>query len=70
MDKAILKIEGMHCDGCAERIAKLVGGARGVEAAEISYAAGEARIDYNPHVVTKQALAGVIEGAGFTVIGD
>ena len=69
MNKVTLRIDGMHCDGCAERIRTVVGREAGVEEAEVSYAAREARIRYNPHLVTEEALAGVIERAGFSVIG-
>jgi copper chaperone len=69
MNTLTLKIEGMHCDGCAERIQTVIGKQQGVREAEVSYADGEARISYNPHVVTEQGLAGVIEGAGFSVVG-
>ncbi len=69
MNTLKLKIDGMHCDGCAERIRTVVGKQTGVQQADVSYADGEARIRYNPHVVTEEGLADVIERAGFSVIG-
>ena len=69
MNKVTLRIDGMHCDGCAERIRTVVSREAGVEEAEVSYGAGEARIRYNPHVVTEKALTEIIEGAGFRVTG-
>ncbi len=69
MNTLTLKIDGMHCDGCAERIRTVVGKQNGVQEAEVSYAAGVARIRYNPHAVTETSLAEVIERAGFRVIG-
>ncbi len=69
MNTLTLKINGMHCDGCAERIRTVVGKQAGVQQAEVSYTDGEARIHYNPHAVTEKALAEVIERAGFRVTG-
>ena len=69
MNTVTLRIDGMHCDGCAERIRTVVSREVGVEEAEVSYAAAEARIRYNPHIVTGKALAGIIERAGFRVTG-
>ncbi len=69
MNSLKLKIDGMHCDGCAERIRTVVGKQAGVQEAEVSYADGEARIRYNPHIVTEEGLAEVIERAGFRVTG-
>ncbi len=70
MNRLTLKIDGMHCDGCAERIQTVVRKQAGVQEAEVSYAAGEARIRYNPHAVTESALAEVVERAGFRVTGE
>ena len=69
MTRVTLKIEGMHCDGCAKRIRAVLSRHAGVEDAAVSFAAGHARIRYNPQIVTGVALAGVIERAGFSVIG-
>lgn len=67
MNSAIFKIDGMHCDGCAERIKTVVEKEPGVRAAAVSFPAGDARVTYNPHAVTEEWLAGIIERAGFTV---
>ena len=69
MNTLKLKIDGMHSDGCAERIRTVVGKQSGVQDAEVSYADGEAHIRYNPRVVTEEGLTGVIEQAGFRVTG-
>ncbi len=69
MNTVTLRIDGMHCDGCAERIGAVLSRHAGVEDAAVSFAAAEARIRYNPHIVTEEGLAGVIERAGFSVIG-
>ncbi len=67
MNKVTFKIEGMHCDGCAERIRSLLAAAPGVREASASFAEGAARVRYNPHATNEARLAEVIEKAGFTV---
>ena len=61
-----LKIDGMRCDGCAERINRLLVDRHGVRDASVSYSEGRATITYNPHAVTETNLREVIERAGFT----
>ena len=65
MDTTI-KIEGMHCDGCANRVKGLLEKEPGVRAADVSYQAGEARVKYNEHTVTTDRLREVVERAGYT----
>lgn len=69
MHTAAFTIQGMHCDGCAQNIRKLVAGQPGVRTAQVSFTEGRARILYDPKAVTRTRLAQVIEGAGYTVTG-
>ncbi len=61
-----LKIDGMRCDGCAERINRLLTDRHGVRDAEVSYPKGWATITYNPQAVTESNLREIVERAGFT----
>ncbi len=61
------KIEGMHCDGCAQTIQALVTMASGVHAADVSFKDGRARILYEPQIVTEDQLVRMIEKGGFRV---
>ncbi len=70
MNSVTIKIEGMHCDGCATRITTLLEKEGGVRDAAVSFADGEARVRYNPHAVRKDRLVEVIEAGGFTVLAD
>ena len=65
METKTIKIEGMHCDGCANRVKGLLEKEQGVREAEVSFQAGEARIKYNEHSVTPDRLREVIERAGY-----
>ena len=67
MKTATLKIEGMHCDGCAERITTLLEKEPGVRDAAVSFADGQARVRYNSHAIHQDRLVEVIEGGGFSV---
>ena len=63
---ATIKIEGMRCDGCAERVRRVLEREPGVAKADVSYSANEARVEYDGARVTPERLAQVIERAGYT----
>ena len=67
MKSTTFTIEGMHCDGCAQTIKALISTEPGVQAAEVSFKDGEARILYDPQVIGEDRIAGVIEKAGYRV---
>src|SRR5437868_1589595 len=50
-----LRVEGMHCASCVNRIEKAIGGVPGVESASVNLATREARVRFDP------ARAGVRE---------
>ncbi len=59
------RVDGMHCDGCAGRLQRLLQGAEGVTEAAVSFAATSAEIDYDEAKVGPDNLIQVIEAAGF-----
>jgi copper chaperone len=61
-----IKVEGMHCDGCAGRVKRVLEKEPGVREADVSFQAGEARVKYNEHSITPDRLREVIEGTGYT----
>jgi copper chaperone len=61
-----IKIEGMHCDGCASRVKGLLEKEPGVREADVSFRAGEARVKYNEHTINPDRLRELIEGTGYT----
>ena len=65
-----MRIEGMHCEGCAERITLLLEKESGVRDATVSFADAQARVRYNPHAVHEGRLVEVVEGAGFSILAD
>jgi copper chaperone len=67
MKTAIFKIEGMSCDGCANTVKNALEKESGVETVSVSFAAREARVDYNPQTVAEDRLVAAIEKPGFKV---
>lgn len=64
---AMFKVDGMHCEGCAERIRMLLRKEPGVRQAEVSFAEGSAEVRYNPRTVSEARLREIIEMGGFHV---
>jgi len=62
-----LKVQGMHCDGCAEAIKTVVEREAGVKAAAVSFKDGEARILYDPAATSADRLISAVGRLGFRV---
>ncbi len=69
MHSVTLKLEGMHCDGCAATIQALIERTGGVQRAAVSFRDGEARVLFDRRALTEAQLTAAIEKAGFRVIG-
>lgn len=69
MKSVTLKIEGMHCGGCAETIRSLVEKQPGVQAASVSFDESRARVLYDPSATREDSLIAVIQQSGFRVLG-
>lgn len=65
-----LKIEGMHCDGCAGTIEALLAREPGVKGASVSYAARTGQILFDPATTDPARIAATIERAGYHVAGN
>jgi len=68
MKTARFKIEGMHCDGCAETIKGLVEKVPGVRMVDVSFPERQARVLYDPQVVGVERLVETIQKPGFQVV--
>jgi copper chaperone CopZ len=69
MHSVTLKLDGMHCDGCAATIQALLERNAGVHKAAVSFSDGHARVLYDPRSVTEAQLTAAIEKGGFRVSG-
>lgn len=65
MATTTMKIEGMHCDGCAERVKRVLEREPGVREATVAFATGEARVRYDEKTITTDRLRRVIGRAGY-----
>lgn len=63
--KTILKIEGMHCAGCAGSIERALGRVEGVKAVKVDRETGRAVIDHESRV-SSETLAALVNEIGFT----
>ncbi|MGB7501583.1 MAG: heavy metal-associated domain-containing protein [Azonexus sp.] len=65
MESSVIKVGGMSCQGCVKNITGVLTAMPGVATAEVSLEAAEARVSFDPQVVSRSALVGAIEDAGF-----
>lgn len=67
MKSVTLKIQGMHCDGCANTIKALVEREPGVKTVAVTFEGGEARIFYDPAATNEDRLVAMVERPGYRV---
>lgn len=65
--KSKLKITGMTCSACANRIEKVIGKMDGVKEANVNFATETLTIDYNEQEVSKEVIEQKIEKIGYKV---
>ena len=65
MKEIKLKIEGMHCAGCSNRLEKILNNVDGIESAKVSLEEKSADIKYNEEEVEINTILQEIEDAGF-----
>ncbi len=65
MENTVIKVGGMSCQGCVKNITDVLSSLAGVSSAVVSLDAGEARLDFDPQQVSREALLAAIEDAGF-----
>ena len=67
MKTVTLKIQGMHCEGCAQTIKALVEREPGVKTAAVTFEGGEARVLYDPATISEDRLVAAVERPGYRV---
>ena len=68
MEKLVVGIDGMSCQGCVKNITGVLTALPGVEQVEVSLEAKNASIVFDPAKVGAAQFRDAIEGAGFDVI--
>jgi len=61
-----IKVSGMSCDGCVASLDKRLSAENGVRSAQVSFADGAARIEFDPAVVSRERLDAVVRETGFS----
>lgn len=68
MRTSSMKIDGMMCSGCADRIRAVLETEAGVRRAEISFEDASASVSFNEHTTSEERIREVIERAGFSIV--
>jgi len=61
-------VRGMHCASCASIVERALRQCAGVQAAEVNYANGTAKVSYDEAQVAAADLAGLIEPLGYSLL--
>jgi len=65
-----IRVEGMHCGGCAASIEKKLKATEGVEEVRVSYEKKEAWIKFDDQKVSEAKLREVINSTGFKAVEE
>lgn len=65
MENTVIRIGGMSCQGCVRNIGGVLAALPGVASADVSLESAEARVAFDPQLVSRAALVDAIEDAGF-----
>jgi len=65
METTIVKVGGMSCGGCVKSVTGVLEALPGVTKAEVSLEKGEAQVEFDPAQVSRAALLGAVDDAGF-----
>jgi mercuric transport protein len=65
-----IKVEGMHCGGCASSVTKALKATEGVEDVQVSFEKGEAVVKFDDQKVTVAKLREVINSTGFKAAAE
>jgi copper chaperone len=65
METTVLKVSGMSCGGCVKSVTKVLSELPGVAKAEVTLQPGEAKVEFDPARVGRDAMKQAIDDAGF-----
>jgi copper chaperone len=69
MERLVVGIAGMHCQGCVNNVTGALRALPGVSGVEVSLEKASAEIVYDPQAVAPARFREAIEDAGFDVAG-
>ncbi|WP_419823348.1 sulfite exporter TauE/SafE family protein [Anoxybacterium hadale] len=70
MKRKKIRIGGMTCISCQNKIERKLNNTAGIESATVDYAKGIANVIYHPDMVTLKEIAAVIERMDYKVLAD
>ena len=67
---ARFRVTGMSCDGCAQRLTRVLQQTPGVEKANVNFAEGRCVVQHDPAAAPRDLLIQRVESAGFHASDD
>lgn len=67
MQTELLKVTGMTCGDCIGNVTKALKAINGVDDVKVSLAAGEATVQYDERLTSRDQLKSAVKGAGYGV---
>lgn len=68
-ERMVLRVQGMTCGGCEQRLANAIRRVDGVRSAAADHAAGSLEVELGPGA-DRDAVAARVAEAGYTVTGE
>ena len=68
MEEVQLRVGGMSCTACEQRIERALGRVEGVVRSSADHQAGQVRVVFDPARTSEQTVRGCIERAGYGVL--
>jgi copper chaperone len=65
METTTIKVSGMTCGGCSGSVTRVLNELPGVAQAEVMLDPGQAIVEFDPAMVTRESLCAAIDDAGF-----
>jgi copper chaperone CopZ len=65
---ALIRINGMHCHKCEEKISKVLSGKPGVHEVEVDFNSQQASVLYDPAMIKIGELMAGVDEAGYTAV--
>jgi copper chaperone CopZ len=67
---ATFKVEGMHCDGCADKVKNGLAAAPGIVGVDVDVANKSVRVKYNPDKLDVAKIAKLISDLGYKAAAE
>ena len=68
MKSVTLKVEGLRCNGCSDKVRSRMAAQPGVKTTDVSFDQAQARILYDPQATDEGQLVDAIQELGYRVV--